>query len=144
MILSIVAIILAPIAGTILQLAISRKREFLADASGALLTRYPEGLAGALEKIGAYSRAHTGGDFALKTGTSLEDDDDPSLAGSPLTNAAISHLFIANPLGEDALNMAAHNEDSGVTEEKKPGFFTSLFSTHPPLGERIKRLRNHE
>jgi len=50
-ILSIVAIILAPIAATLIQLAISRKREFLADASGVLLTRYPEGLARALEKI---------------------------------------------------------------------------------------------
>ena len=51
MILGIIAAILAPLAATLLQLAISRKREFLADASGALLTRYPEGLARALEKI---------------------------------------------------------------------------------------------
>lgn len=52
----IVALILAPIAAQLIQMAISRRREFLADASGALLTRYPEGLASALEKIGAYSQ----------------------------------------------------------------------------------------
>lgn len=51
LVLGIVAIILAPIVGVLIKLAISRKREFLADASGALLTRYPEGLASALEKI---------------------------------------------------------------------------------------------
>jgi len=72
-ILAVVLSILAPIAGVIMQLAISRKREFLADADGALLTRYPEGLALALEKISA----------------------DPT----PLkeANRATAHLFIANP-----------------------------------------------
>ena len=67
--------ILAPIIAILIQLAISRKREFLADASGALLTRYPEGLASALEKIGSY--------------------------GSPMkkANNATAHLFISNPFG---------------------------------------------
>src|SRR5665647_1056051 len=75
MILGIVLSILAPIFATLIQLAISRKREFLADASGALLTRYPEGLASALTKISQYS-------------------------GKMLyANTATSHLFIANPFG---------------------------------------------
>lgn len=74
-IVGIVLAILAPVAATVIQLAISRKREFLADASGALLTRYPQGLASALKKISASS--------------------------SPLKTAhtATAHLFIANPFG---------------------------------------------
>lgn len=72
-IIGIVLSILAPISATLIQLAISRKREFLADASGALLTRYPEGLASALEKIGADTKP-------LDT-----------------ANSATAHLFIANP-----------------------------------------------
>jgi len=67
--------ILAPIIAILIQLAISRKREFLADASGALLTRYPEGLASALEKIGAYNKP-------MKK-----------------ANNATAHLFISNPFG---------------------------------------------
>ncbi len=72
---AIVAIILAPIAAQLIELAISRRREFLADASGALLTRYPEGLASALEKIGGY--------------------------GAPMrrTSHATAHLFIGDPFG---------------------------------------------
>ena len=75
LLLALVAAILAPIAATLIQLAISRKREFLADASAALLTRYPEGLANALRKISA--------------------------RGAPLRRAsnATAHLFIANPFG---------------------------------------------
>ena len=101
MIIGIVVAILAPIAATLIQLGISRKREYLADASGSLLTRYPEGLASALEKIAQYGR--------------------PMQAQS----GAIAHLYIANPLGSGKFT-------------KKVG---SLFSTHPPVEERIKRLR---
>ena len=97
MIVAIILSILAPIAAMLIQLAISRKREFLADADGALLTRYPEGLARALEKISA----------------------DPT----PMqhANQATAHLFIANPF-----------------KGKK---VSSLFQTHPPIAERVKRLR---
>ena len=101
MILGIILSILAPILATLIQLSISRKREYLADASGALLTRYPEGLASALEKIGAYKR--------------------PMLRQS----TAIAHLYIANPFGSGSFS-------------KKIG---NLFSTHPPVEERIKILR---
>lgn len=101
MIIGIVVAILAPIAATLIQLGISRKREYLADASGALLTRYPEGLASALEKIGQYGRP-------MQT-----------------QSGAIAHLYIANPLGSGAFG-------------KKVG---NLFSTHPRVEERIKRLR---
>lgn len=74
-IVGIALAILAPIFATLVQLAVSRKREFLADASGALLTRYPEGLASALEKISSYSR--------------------PMIR----QHQATAHLFIANPFG---------------------------------------------
>jgi heat shock protein HtpX len=80
LILGIVAAILAPIAATILQLAISRQREFLADASGALITRYPEGLARALEKI---------------------SEDPTPMAHS---NNSVAHLFIESPLKGDEQN----------------------------------------
>lgn len=78
MILGIVAIILAPIIAIIIQMAVSRKREFLADATGALLTRYPEGLASALQKLEQYHR--------------------------PMNHvsSATAHLFISNPLGSKA------------------------------------------
>ena len=79
MVAGIVMAILAPIIATFIRLSISRKREFLADASGALLTRYPEGLAKALEKIGKYSQ--------------------------PMARAsdATAHLFISNPFGAKSL-----------------------------------------
>jgi heat shock protein HtpX len=96
-IVALVLSILAPIAAMLIQLAISRKREYLADADGALLTRYPEGLARALEKISA----------------------DPT----PMqhANQATAHLFIDNPF-----------------KGKK---VSNLFQTHPPIAERVKRLR---
>ncbi len=97
LIVGIVALILAPIAATLIQLAISRKREYLADATAALTTRYPEGLASALEKIGAKG-------LAMKK-----------------QNASTAHLFIASPL--------------------KKGSLSNLFSTHPPIEERVKKLR---
>jgi heat shock protein HtpX len=97
LIIAILLSILAPLAAMLIQLAISRKREFLADADGALLTRYPEGLASALEKISA----------------------DPIPLRS--ANRATAHLFISNPF-----------------RSKK---ISSLFQTHPPISERVKRLR---
>jgi heat shock protein HtpX len=76
--IGIILAILSPIIATLIKLAISRKREFLADASGALLTRYPQGLASALQKISSY--------------------------GEPMQTArtATAHLFIANPFGADS------------------------------------------
>lgn len=101
LIIGLVFVILAPLFATLIKLAISRKREYLADASGALLTRYPEGLADALEKI--------------------------SSTGIPSSTAhhATAHLYIANPYAND-----------GVM-----GFMAKLFSTHPPIADRIRVLR---
>jgi heat shock protein HtpX len=104
MIIAIALLILAPIFATLLQLAVSRKREFLADASGALLTRYPEGLASALRKIGAYSQP-------LRT-----------------ASTATAHLYISNPFGPQAAK----------------SFLTRIFSTHPPIADRIKALLDGE
>jgi heat shock protein HtpX len=98
LILGIVAAILAPFVALLIQMAVSRQREYLADATGALTTRYPEGLAGALEKI-------------KKTGSVAKHQ-----------NTATAHLFFANPL--------------------KKGSLTGLFDTHPPIDDRISRLRN--
>ncbi len=96
-ILGIVGAILAPIIATLIQLSISRRREYLADATGALTTRYPEGLASALEKI-----KHTGSTMKRQ-------------------NASTAHLFFANPLKGHKL--------------------ATLFSTHPPIDDRIQALR---
>jgi len=100
LIVAIALLILAPIFATLLQLAVSRKREFLADASGALLTRYPEGLASALRKIGTYAQP-------LRT-----------------ASTATAHLYISNPFGPQAAK----------------SFLTRIFSTHPPIEDRIKAL----
>lgn len=99
-ILAIVAAILAPIIATLIQLAVSRKREYLADATGALTTRYPEGLISALQKI-------------ERTGGTLKRQ-----------NTATAHFFFVNPLKKHSI--------------------TNLFSTHPPIEDRIERLRNME
>lgn len=104
-VIALVLAILAPIAATLIQLAVSRKREFLADASGALLTRYPEGLASALAKISA--------------------DKEPL----EVANRGTAHLYIANPLDKLEVNHLKNINPK------------SWFSTHPPIGERIKRLR---
>lgn len=91
--------ILAPIAALLVQMAISRSREYHADATGAEFAGSPRGLANALEKLGAYSRR-----VPLKA------------------NASTAHMFIVNPLSRGAM--------------------VRLFSTHPPLEERIARLRS--
>ncbi len=80
LVVAVVGIVLAPIAAQLIKMAISRRREYLADASGALLTRYPEGLASALQKIASY--------------------------GQPMkaANHATAHLFIGNPFGAEAKN----------------------------------------
>jgi heat shock protein HtpX len=96
---AIVLAILAPLAAQLIQFAISRQREYLADASGALLCRNPDALADALEKITA--------------------DPDPLEAA----NKATAHLYFANPLREHK------------------SWLNSLFSTHPPVEERIRLLR---
>lgn len=102
LILGLIFAIVAPVVATLIQLAVSRKRELLADASAALLTRYPEGLARALEKISS--------------------DRSPLRAAT----SATAHLFIVNPF-----------KNVGVQ-----GWFAGLFSTHPPIEERIKMLRS--
>lgn len=96
-IIAIVLMLISPIIAELIKLAVSRKREYLADASGSLLTRYPEGLARALEKIAASS--------------------------TPLSSAstATAHLFISNPF--------------------KGKSISNLFSTHPPIADRIAKLR---
>ena len=99
-VIAIIAVILAPIVATMIQLAVSRQREYLADSTGVLTTRYPDGLASALEKL--------------------------KNASQPMKrqNSSTAHLFLVNPL--------------------KPGFFSKLFSTHPPLDDRIARIRKLE
>ncbi|WP_413602603.1 M48 family metalloprotease [Curtobacterium sp. Curtsp57] len=100
MIAGLVAVLVAPIAAMGVQAAVSRQREYLADATGALTTRHPEGLARALEKLGAHGRP-------MQT-----------------QNSSMAHLWIADPM--------------------RPGLMDRLFSTHPPLPDRIARLRANQ
>lgn len=97
LVIGIVAAIVAPIIAMLVQFAISRQREYLADATGAMTTRDPEALATALEKIG-------------QVGSGLRRQ-----------NSSSAHLFFANPL--------------------KGASLAKLFSTHPPIEDRVKRLR---
>lgn len=96
MILGIVALIVAPLVAAVVQAAVSRQREYLADATGAMTTRHPDALASALQKLAAYGR--------------------------PVRkqNSSMAHMWIADP--------------------NKPGFIDKLFSTHPPIQERVTRL----
>ena len=99
-VIGLIFAVLAPLIGYLIKLAISRKREFMADANAAIMTRYPPGLAGALEKI--------------------KKDPDPLVDKA---NKATAHLFISTPF------------------RKKHSFINKLFATHPPINERIKRLK---
>jgi heat shock protein HtpX len=101
-IIAIALAILAPLFAQLIQLAVSRKREYLADATGALMTRFPEGLAEALRKIEQYERPMRS------------------------ANRATAHLFI--------------NEPFGVQESQSRSWLATIFSTHPPIPDRIKKL----
>jgi heat shock protein HtpX len=98
LIVALIFIILAPIFALLIQMSISRNREYLADSSAAKLTRYPQGLANALKKISGVSK--------------------------PVTSASkgTAHMYIANPLSSKGLS--------------------NMFSTHPPIKERIERLES--
>ena len=96
LIIGLVAAILAPVVAGIVQAAVSRQREYLADATGALTTRHPDALASALLKLQEYGRPVT------------------------KTNTSMSHLWISDP--------------------NKPGVMSRLFSTHPPIADRVARL----
>ena len=112
-VIGILLAILSPIIATLIKLAVSRKREFLADASGALLTRYPEGLARALEKI--------------------SKDTEPLEAA----NKATAHMYIVNPFHEDT----GLSQSLGATSAGGRSWFAKMFNTHPPVEERIQKLR---
>ncbi|NCN11855.1 M48 family metalloprotease [Candidatus Kaiserbacteria bacterium] len=99
LIIGIVGIILAPIAAKLIQLAISRKREYLADATGALLTRYPEGLASALEKISAHAQPMRHASHA----TAHLFISDPLQTGKQGIGQKISGLFQTHPLASDRI-----------------------------------------
>jgi heat shock protein HtpX len=96
MVFGLVAILIAPLVATVVQLAVSRQREYLADATGALTTRHPDALASALQKLAAYGRP------------------------VQRQSSSMSHMWIADP--------------------NKPGVIDKLFSTHPPIPDRVERL----
>ncbi|WP_066040453.1 M48 family metalloprotease [Herbiconiux solani] len=98
MVFGLVAILIAPLVATVVQLAVSRQREYLADATGAITTRHPDALASALEKLAAYGRP------------------------MQKQSSSMSHMWIADPM--------------------KPGIMDRLFSTHPPIPDRVKRLHD--
>ncbi len=100
MVIGVVLLVLSPIIAAIIQMAISRQREYLADATSVMTTRNPESMISALEKL-------------KRNGRPMQRQ-----------NSASAHLFFSNPL--------------------KSGSVSKLFSTHPPLDERIARLRNNE
>jgi heat shock protein HtpX len=111
MVVGIVLMILSPIIATVIQLTISRKREYLADSTGALLTRYPEGLASALEKIGSHS------------------------GKMKKANHATAHLFISDPFGVNS------KLDNNKKNKNKKSFLARMFMTHPPIEDRVAVLR---
>ena len=96
LVLGLAAMIIAPLVATVVQASVSRQREYLADATGALTTRHPEALASALHKLGEYGRP-------MKR-----------------QNSTMAHMWISDPT--------------------KPGIIDKMFSTHPPLPDRIRRL----
>jgi heat shock protein HtpX len=97
LVIGLVTVLVAPLVAAVVQAAVSRQREYLADATGALTTRHPEALASALQKLSEYGRP------MIKQNTSM------------------AHLWLNDPL--------------------KPSMMNRLFATHPPIGERITRLR---
>ena len=97
LVFGLIAAIVAPLVATLVQLAVSRQREYLADATGAMTTRHPDALASALLKLEAYGRP------------------------MQKQNSSMAHLWINDPL--------------------KPGLMTRLFSTHPPIPQRVERLQ---
>lgn len=104
-VIGLIFIIVSPFVARFLQLFLSRNREYLADADAALLTRYPEGLASALEKLSAQEKMLSN------------------------VNNALNHLYIVSPI------------DNGEGR-KKSSWFSSLFMTHPPIKDRIAKLRS--
>jgi heat shock protein HtpX len=120
----LIAIILAPIAALIIQLAVSRGREYGADRSGAQLTGDPEGLAQALLQLDAAAKRQPGLLGRMAQRMPGRGGQSPAPAPAPAANPAFAHLYIVNPLSGRAVG--------------------GLFSTHPPIEERVARLRSME